>query len=171
MEVPTSVSVPPKIAENDSGIRRRDGATPTEAATDIMIGVSKITTGVLFMKAEAPIVPTIMSSIARRNEPRACRFSTSPMIVSTPVRSRAAEMMNIIAMVIGAEELNTVRKSRVSMIPVASSAADAASAVTSGGYTSLKKLRKTTKTRARTKIWSRLMSGTLTVFVYFHNKR
>jgi hypothetical protein len=41
--------------------------------------------------------------------------------------------MNIIAMVMGADELNTVRKSRVSMIPVAKSAADAARAVTSGG--------------------------------------
>jgi hypothetical protein len=41
--------------------------------------------------------------------------------------------MNIIAMVIGAEELNTVKKSDVGIIPVASSTADAPRAVTSGG--------------------------------------
>ena len=85
------------------------------------------------MKAEAPIVPAIIKSIVRRYEPRACRFKRPPSVDSTPVRSKAAEMMNIMAIVIGADEPNTVRKSFVSMIPVARRAAEAPSAVTSGG--------------------------------------
>ena len=71
--------------------------------------------------------------MARRNDPRALRFKMPPSTISTPVRSSAAEMMNIIAIVIGAGELNTVRKSPVWMMPVASRAAEAPSAVTSGG--------------------------------------
>jgi len=112
---------------------RRDGVAPTDPASEIITGVSRITTGVLFMKAEAIIVPNIIRRMVRRNDPRACLRRKSPISSRTPVRSSAADKMNIIAMVMGAEELNTVRKSDVGMIPVASSTADAPSAVTSGG--------------------------------------
>src|SRR6056297_189803 len=81
------------------------------------------------------------------------------MISSTPVRSSAAEMTNIMAIVIGASEPNTCRNAPVSMMPVANSTADAPSAVTEGGNTSLKKHRKTPSNSSRTKIWSGLMSG------------
>jgi hypothetical protein len=133
VEVPTSVSMPPKIAAKESGIRRREGATPIDPATEIMIGVSRITTGVLFMKADAAMAPPIINRIVRRKDPRAWAFRTAPIESSTPVRSSAADRMNIIAMAMGAGEANTVRKSSVGSTPVASSAAEAVSAVISGG--------------------------------------
>jgi len=111
----------------------REGDTPIELATEMITGVSRMTTGVLFITAEAIIEPNIINRMVRRNDPRACLRRKSPISSRTPVRSRAADRMNIIAMVIGADELKTVRKSEVWMMPVARSTAEAASAVTSGG--------------------------------------
>ena len=87
---------------NDNGIRRRDGAVPSCRASPIASVMSTITTGVSLRNAEAnAAVPKKASS-----ERPACRTESreSPAICasSTPVRTSAAERMNIAPIVPGA---------------------------------------------------------------------
>ena len=53
MEVPTKVSVPPKIAAYESGINTLDGLTLNFCATRIVIGIKTATIAVLLTNADA----------------------------------------------------------------------------------------------------------------------
>ena len=62
-----------------------------------------MTTGVLFMKADAAIVPSPISAVASRGLCVVRRMTQPETSSSAPVRSKAPVRMNIAAMVIGAE--------------------------------------------------------------------
>ena len=102
MEVPISVSVPPRMVRKDSGISSRVEAMPSFLATSTMIGMKTITTGVLFMTAEARTTPTPMIASVRTGRCSARETSQDAAPSSVPVRTSAPDSTNIAAMVIGA---------------------------------------------------------------------
>jgi hypothetical protein len=69
VDVPISVSVPPRIAAYDSGNRSFDGESLLCSARSEIIGMNTATTGVLLMNpAIGPVVPTVAAS-ARNSLP------------------------------------------------------------------------------------------------------
>ncbi len=145
--MPISVVVPPKIAAKESGISSFDGATPIVRASWITTGISTTTIGVLFMRADRIITPSIMASIATTGDARlASRETSRPAASITPVRSSAADNTNMAAIVIGAEFEKTESASGTDKIPVSNNAPIASSATTSAGRTSLTKPKNTIPT-------------------------
>ena len=69
VDVPISVTVPPRMAANDSGMRYREGESPLRSAQLVTCGTSIATIGVLLRKAEAPAVGTSSRASARRLVP------------------------------------------------------------------------------------------------------
>ena len=96
---------------------RRVAATPIALASRFTIGIMTSTTGVLFMKAEAAIVPSAISATARRGLRRVRRMIQPEISSNVPVRSKAPDSTNIAAMVIGAGLEKTPSSSSVDRNP------------------------------------------------------
>ena len=96
VEVPMSVSVPPSIPANESGMSSRDGETPVRSVRSPTTGIIRATTGVLLMKPAArPDRPTTEPSWRRWWRPEiAMRSSTSSW--TAPTRRIPSLRTNII---------------------------------------------------------------------------
>lgn len=151
VEVPISVVVPPKIAAKETGIRKRDGATPSDRASPMATGITTTTMGVLLMKALIPITPAISAIRAVAGWAPFDRRDTSLAAASmTPVRSSAADSTKSAATVIGAALENTDNVSLALRMPVSSNRPMATSAMMSGDRTSRADPKNTAPTRAST---------------------
>ncbi len=134
--MPISVQVPPRIAANEIGISSFDEASPSCLARTMPTGTIIITSGVLLVKAESTATSASSIATAVRGKSFARWVTIRAKSSSRPVRTSAAETMNIPAMVSGAGLLSDASRSSAVRTPSASSSATAAMATTSGGLTS-----------------------------------
>ena len=146
VEVPISVHVPPRIAAYDKGIRSCVGAMPILRASRTAIGMSTTTTGVLFIKAEAAMVPMKNRRSTVLGRSLALEVSQVAAASSVPVRTKAPDRTNMAAMVMGALFEKTPITSLVLIRPSTRKAAAPAMATTEGGNRSS---RNATKVAAR----------------------
>ncbi len=140
MDVPISVSVPPRIAAYESGSRSFDGLILESSARPVTIGMNTATTGVLFTKpAIGPVVQTVATS-ARNSDPPVKSARDTPSRSTTPVFWTPALSMYMAMMVTVAGFAKPEIASRAPT-PVhgsrTTSAATTAMAVTSLGTTSV----------------------------------
>ena len=112
---------------------------PSDLASRLTTGIITSTTGVLFMKAEAAMVPRPISARASLGLRRVRRMIQPDTSSSVPVRNRAPDSTNIAAMVIGAGLENTPSNSSVEMNPSSSIASAPSAATTTGGRRSTMK--------------------------------
>ncbi len=101
--MPIIVSVPPRIVAYDSGISSLDGVVPARLASEIATGVRIATTGVLLRKAEMTNAVIVSPPSTRVGLVPTSPPSQLPSASMQPVRSSAAEMTNMQAIVTGAE--------------------------------------------------------------------
>ena len=109
------------------------GAMPRVCAKRTVTGISTATTGVLFMKAEATMVPRKKKTMVRTGYLSALDVIQDAAASKVPVRTNAPVRMNIAAMVIGALLENTARISPVSIMPTTRKIAAPTMATTAGG--------------------------------------
>jgi hypothetical protein len=108
----------------------------------LTIGIITRTTGVLFMKAEATIVPAPISATASLGLRRVRRMTQPDTSSSAPVLSNAPDRTNIAAIVIGAGFENTASNSSTDRKPSSSMASAKDTASTTGGSRSIAKATK-----------------------------
>ena len=88
VEVPITVTMPPRIAAKDSGISTADTEPPVRFDQRVTAGTSIATIGVLLTNADAPAAGTSSRNRVRRS-PRLPPSSEFIIGTSTPVRSMA----------------------------------------------------------------------------------
>lgn len=142
VEVPISVTVPPRITTKESGIRSREGSTSTCRESPKATGISTITTGVLLRKAEASAAARKNTTSAQRGLRAESRPNSSTSISSAPVRTSAALRTNISPIVAGAGFESAVRTAFCSTSPSASAELAPKKATMSGAKRSLRKARR-----------------------------
>ena len=102
VEVPKSVSVPPKIAPYDKGINNFDADIPSFEDNCTNTGIITTTTGVFDTTADDKTTNPIKPAKAAPGRTPACRSTWLVNQLKAPVRTKAPITMNMAAIVQGA---------------------------------------------------------------------
>jgi len=117
VEVPIRVTVPPRMAENESGIRYRDGASWACCASPRKTGMKITTTTVLFKNGESAATTTQSSRRRVIGVPRGAVCAQRPISSTAPVFASPSPRTSMAATVTVAGLLNPARASSAFRTP------------------------------------------------------
>jgi hypothetical protein len=157
VEVPISVTVPPRIAAKLRGISTREGARPTDCETRSITGKRTATTAVLLRKGDTSAASMHSENTRRRGPPSGADCAQRPIALTTPLFSRPSPSTMMAATVTVTRLESPAMACSAVMTPPSNSATGTAIATWSIGTRSVTKRISATSVTPKTQMRAKSM--------------